>query len=730
MPQQERFDVVAEVRKKYPALKDWSDQEIISNLQDPTKFRSAFPEYASLNDVTIRTNMAQYKTKGEPPELVQRMASLAMKAKQGLPQPERMSGLPSREAMVVDPIGGVLATLLSPIGRQGIQNAAMMPVEAAKTFSEGSKTGIGIPNPLMGGVNVAKEMIVRPMAQQLSMATDASRTPAERIARAITGSIPLAGPYVATIGERLGSEAPLEGLIETGAELATGAGIAKVIPPIARVLPKTPEGVRILTQKTLGLGESLTEKAIQKRASKIAKQETAFEKSKGQAVQRARQEHMAEFNKAEIEHARKVAETRAKDQAKFARETEEWKAATQEQKQLIEKRVSSEAKIESLAESTRENLRMANSVLNDTVDTLYSQVRERVASLGPDPVQSAPILERMTVEASKLGGIEGVPVARQLKSVTKAETLADASVFRGAGVEGRGAGLSQWFMDSFKAASPEAAARLRAGLTAEEAGLLDAELSGTPILSSRNLPWQVGQNLYTLLGKMLDSPFVELGYRRRAVASIREAIGQELKSVAEKAGAGKTLELAQNLHSRRLTAFENRRLKVDTGAGKMKGDTNPLAAILRTENPRIIAQIINRSGGRAAALMQGLKDVGVSPELVQRMLTAIQDLKKLPSPKKGEIRQPIFEPSPEPTFEPPNVAKIRFPEKPEEIAPVDPGALKLRRIQKMLENASPYYFRWHPVRTMAGATILRSKTLQKALSKPSAKELEMARRAQ
>ena len=189
----------------------------------------------------IRTKLSP---SGEPPELVQRMASLAMKARAGLPQPEFTS----------DKLGAV---------QRGLKNVAMMPVEVAKTFWEGSKTGIGIPNPLMGGVNVAKEMVVRPMAQQLSMATDTSRTPLERTGRALAGALPLVGPYAATVGERLGGEAPLEGAIETATEIGAGAGLMKVAPKMAQaVRARVAQGIEAVKNAPLELRSAIHDNAL------------------------------------------------------------------------------------------------------------------------------------------------------------------------------------------------------------------------------------------------------------------------------------------------------------------------------------------------------------------------------------------------------------------------------------------------------------------------------------
>jgi hypothetical protein len=62
----DRWNPVADVRKKYPGLKDWSDDRILKNMEDPTKFKSAFPEYSHLSDDAIKRNVGKLRKKEEP----------------------------------------------------------------------------------------------------------------------------------------------------------------------------------------------------------------------------------------------------------------------------------------------------------------------------------------------------------------------------------------------------------------------------------------------------------------------------------------------------------------------------------------------------------------------------------------------------------------------------------------------------------------------------------------
>lgn len=62
-PQADLFNPISEAKKrlaaKYPAVASMTDQQIYQQLQSPTAFRSAFPEYGKLRDEDIQYNMAR-----------------------------------------------------------------------------------------------------------------------------------------------------------------------------------------------------------------------------------------------------------------------------------------------------------------------------------------------------------------------------------------------------------------------------------------------------------------------------------------------------------------------------------------------------------------------------------------------------------------------------------------------------------------------------------------------
>ena len=56
---QQQWDPIAAFHQKWPDT-GLSDQQVLTNLQNPAKFRSAFPEYDGVTDDEIRTKMSAY----------------------------------------------------------------------------------------------------------------------------------------------------------------------------------------------------------------------------------------------------------------------------------------------------------------------------------------------------------------------------------------------------------------------------------------------------------------------------------------------------------------------------------------------------------------------------------------------------------------------------------------------------------------------------------------------
>src|SRR5690242_3784502 len=54
-----QWNPVQAFRQQWPNA-NLSDQQILNNLQDPAKFRSAFPQYTGVTDDMVRTKMSAY----------------------------------------------------------------------------------------------------------------------------------------------------------------------------------------------------------------------------------------------------------------------------------------------------------------------------------------------------------------------------------------------------------------------------------------------------------------------------------------------------------------------------------------------------------------------------------------------------------------------------------------------------------------------------------------------
>ncbi len=58
------FDPAPEAKRKWPGLRDFPDEKLIGNLQDPKYFRATFPEYRTLSDQYIHSVTSQYLVGG------------------------------------------------------------------------------------------------------------------------------------------------------------------------------------------------------------------------------------------------------------------------------------------------------------------------------------------------------------------------------------------------------------------------------------------------------------------------------------------------------------------------------------------------------------------------------------------------------------------------------------------------------------------------------------------
>ncbi len=186
--QDQTFDPLGELRKRYPGIAQEPDEKVYHHLSNPENFRSAFPEYAHLNDEQITRNMAQYAPSVTPkPEgAISRFFRNALGAA-GLP--ESISDIPNWARR-------------------------MTGQEKGKGFELGSPKDIGAP-------------VIEPVKKAVANPTEEN----------VVGAVPFLGPASVQAAQRFKA-----GDIAGGAGSLVGAA-APVVMPI-----KAPEIAKGLTQ--------------------------------------------------------------------------------------------------------------------------------------------------------------------------------------------------------------------------------------------------------------------------------------------------------------------------------------------------------------------------------------------------------------------------------------------------------------------------------------------------
>jgi hypothetical protein len=101
-PQGGVFDPVAELRTRYPGVAQESEDKIREHLTKPENFRSAFPEYAHLDDATIQRNMTRKAApaaapKPEKKSFLQRLWAATPMGEASAAIDEATEGLPNVE---------------------------------------------------------------------------------------------------------------------------------------------------------------------------------------------------------------------------------------------------------------------------------------------------------------------------------------------------------------------------------------------------------------------------------------------------------------------------------------------------------------------------------------------------------------------------------------------------------------------------------------------------------
>lgn len=148
-PTTQTWNPVQEFRQNWPNA-NLSDQQILTNLQDPAKFRSAFPGYTGVTDDMIRTRMKAYlpPSPSTPPvkgPITPPSVSPTMDYLKGTVLPESLyyanQALTAPERYVVNPINAKISSWEQSASQAGLNST---PVgAAAKTFATGVAGDVG-----------------------------------------------------------------------------------------------------------------------------------------------------------------------------------------------------------------------------------------------------------------------------------------------------------------------------------------------------------------------------------------------------------------------------------------------------------------------------------------------------------------------------------------------------------------------------------------------------------
>ena len=117
-PEPQAWDLVAEFHRRWPNVK-LSDGQILTNLQEPAEFRSAFPNYDGLADDEIRKDVGN-RTKPSGPKLFPVNVALSSAVATG----ERVYAIGAPEGLELTFSEGVVSSLRETEGAHIIQTSA------------------------------------------------------------------------------------------------------------------------------------------------------------------------------------------------------------------------------------------------------------------------------------------------------------------------------------------------------------------------------------------------------------------------------------------------------------------------------------------------------------------------------------------------------------------------------------------------------------------------------
>jgi hypothetical protein len=433
--QGQKWNPVDEARQSYPALKDWSDARILNNLSDPTKFKSAFPQYAHLGDDVIKRNISalqeSHLTANDENEgtyemvaphggkikipygkisdaatsgykmsdtdrkryLTDAAADKSLSDGKNLPEGVQVIGKNSAGQDIVGPVGTAPGTLLdnftkSELGAVGGAVKGVLKFLNPNPNEEEIKRGeTGTYDTIMRYPNrlVQPQVDMARQADEEAAAGNASAAAEHRIASVI----PVVGPFAASLIDQTGAQIAnrdyggAAGTVVGNAMVAEAPGMAgKVVGKTASALrDATPirSGVEALTRtgprELKQLAEETHQKNLKVAQDHLEASQAAAEETRGKELDHGVSEKEANET-AHAEHQEKVATVKAKNQKAVEAHNAEVAAAKAHNDAVIAKHEKAANRIKeenSAAEHALELRRNTEANLQKDTDQYYKK---------------------------------------------------------------------------------------------------------------------------------------------------------------------------------------------------------------------------------------------------------------------------------------------------------------------------------------------------------------------
>lgn len=635
------WNPVDEARKRYPALQGWDTSRIVSNLSDPTRFRSAFPEYAQLDDATIQRNIAKF---GAPDVL----ANDALRSS-GIQVGAMPLGVPPPPE--VDPRG--FWERASSASREGATE------EARKAFGP-EAAGRGVLSRAGHAITGLGKEAAGVGAQLTGGAIDALEDPTQRAIIAsglIDPAIP--GAYYGTqavaaltginqpssVKKAIDEPSPenVQASLLQGLQVAmSGAGAgSKGSGSLIEAAKNVPEATRRSAQNTFNIGPRLTAKATAE-AGKLNTEAQATFQERLTNVQRAQ----GNLRRGDIQaYQSKVAEIQRQNAAEAAEHAQTSKVLSdlnEARKAQVAERTQLVNDITINGEALATNLKELEKRVRGEGGAKFEAVNKAV---GTTPADAAPI--NAAVRHAEKNILKGSPENIKIfKSILDDTRPPEASAIQtNMGMLTPDHPLYQQLM---------------------ERGVIEAPTM-EPIRFSDL------QGYYTELGTRIRTHDLP-GDVYHALKYVRDqGIGAQMQAMADTAGVGKDLTAARAFWREYSDVFHDMRAISQGGS--------PVARSFRAIDPDYaVSPFVGKAGLRA---LQQLEKYDPSlAQVAKETIAKYNQVKVLPK----TVTEKVLPTAPIPK-ELPSVAKIRTLKVPEPppMKTVDPQALKVQSINKIAE---------------------------------------------